>query len=188
MEGLKLTEPNTTFTASDILTFYGSFLSFIGTVILGVVAAWQTKKAHYLNAKLLNLDSKRENEKLFEMYFSFMEQCEKVFNPSYILGDPKEERTFFEIFYTIKNCKITALGIMRRLLFLDKANAENKFLEYAIGKIEEIAEIALKYSKEESELTHQLFCFMIDNNDEFNKKSFVFISAIHKSIFGDKHN
>lgn len=93
MEGLKLTDSNTVFTASDLLGFYGSILSFLGTVVLGIVAVWQNKKATRINAKLLSLDSKRETEKLFEMYFSFMEQCELIFDPKYILGDFKEQRS-----------------------------------------------------------------------------------------------
>ena len=41
--------------ASDVLSFYGSFISFIGTVILGLVAVWQNNKAHKLNVQLQKL-------------------------------------------------------------------------------------------------------------------------------------
>ena len=32
----------------DVLNFYGTFLSFIGTVSLGAIALWQNKKANEL--------------------------------------------------------------------------------------------------------------------------------------------
>lgn len=41
--------------AADVLSFYGSFLSFLGTVILGIVAICQNHKAHKLNEQLQKL-------------------------------------------------------------------------------------------------------------------------------------
>lgn len=41
--------------AADVLSFYGSYLTFIGTVILGAVAIYQNKKAHQLNEQLQKL-------------------------------------------------------------------------------------------------------------------------------------
>lgn len=41
--------------AADTLSFYGSYLAFIGTVILGIVAIYQSKKEHQLNEKLQKL-------------------------------------------------------------------------------------------------------------------------------------
>ena len=35
-------------TAGDALNFYGSVLSFIGTITLGTISVWQTKKANNL--------------------------------------------------------------------------------------------------------------------------------------------
>lgn len=40
---------------SDTLAFYGSYLSFIGTVLLGAVAVYQNKKAQDLNQQLQKL-------------------------------------------------------------------------------------------------------------------------------------
>lgn len=45
--------------ASDVLAFYGSFLSFIGTIILGVVAMYQSWKANYLSERLLTLEEEK---------------------------------------------------------------------------------------------------------------------------------
>ena len=41
--------------AKDVLSFYGSFLSFIGTVVLGLIAIYQNKKAHQLNEQMQKL-------------------------------------------------------------------------------------------------------------------------------------
>ena len=41
--------------AADVLSFYGSFLSFAGTVVLGAIAIWQNNKAHKLNEHLQKL-------------------------------------------------------------------------------------------------------------------------------------
>lgn len=41
--------------AADVLSFYGSYLAFIGTIILGAVAIFQNKKAHQLNEQLQRL-------------------------------------------------------------------------------------------------------------------------------------
>ena len=42
--------------AGDALNFYAGILSFIGTIILGVVSIWQTKKANNISEKLLKKD------------------------------------------------------------------------------------------------------------------------------------
>ena len=48
----------TLWSAADMLSYYGAVLSFIGTVILGVVAVWQNNKAIITNDKLLELEKK----------------------------------------------------------------------------------------------------------------------------------
>lgn len=42
----------TMWSAGDVLSFYGGFLSFIGTVVLGALALYQNKKANDINEKL----------------------------------------------------------------------------------------------------------------------------------------
>lgn len=44
---------NTSLTVGDALGFYAALLSFIGTVILGVVAVWQNKQATEISKQLL---------------------------------------------------------------------------------------------------------------------------------------
>jgi len=39
----------------DALSFYGSYLSFVGTVVLGIVAVYQNRKAHQLNEQMQKL-------------------------------------------------------------------------------------------------------------------------------------
>lgn len=52
--------------AADVLSFYGSFLSFLGTVILGIVAFWQNHKAHKLNEDFQKLQQE-QNEKNYRL-------------------------------------------------------------------------------------------------------------------------
>lgn len=41
--------------AEDVLAFYGSFLAFAGTVVLGIVAVWQNNKANETNKNMADL-------------------------------------------------------------------------------------------------------------------------------------
>ena len=38
--------------AGDALNFFGSILSFIGTIVLGTISIWQTSKANNLSEKV----------------------------------------------------------------------------------------------------------------------------------------
>lgn len=42
-------------TAGDALGYYGAVLSFIGTIILGIVAVWQNKKANDLSENVMEI-------------------------------------------------------------------------------------------------------------------------------------
>lgn len=42
--------------AKDVLAFYGAYLSFVGTVVLGIVAIFQNIKAHQLNEQMQKLE------------------------------------------------------------------------------------------------------------------------------------
>ena len=54
MLGLELQEPNTAFSASDLLSFYGAVLTFLGTTFLGLVA-YRQNETH--NQKQIELDN-----------------------------------------------------------------------------------------------------------------------------------
>lgn len=49
-------DPNTAFSASDSIGFYGSLLTFIGTVTLGALALYQTKEANSLSKRLMSFE------------------------------------------------------------------------------------------------------------------------------------
>lgn len=53
---------STLWEAKDVLSFYGSFLSFLGTVALGALALWQNKKSNDINVDLLNLTKETERK------------------------------------------------------------------------------------------------------------------------------
>lgn len=66
--------------AKDVLVFYGSFLSFVGTVALGMLVLWQNQKfkkendkvqerLEKMNKKILELDDSKEKERIFEKFF-----------------------------------------------------------------------------------------------------------------------
>lgn len=55
---------------SDALSFYGSFLAFCGTVILGAVAVYQNNKANQINDNILEI-SKQSERNVVLPYFSF---------------------------------------------------------------------------------------------------------------------
>lgn len=42
--------------AGDALSFFGNILSFLGTLILGIIAIWQTSKSNELSEKILEKD------------------------------------------------------------------------------------------------------------------------------------
>ena len=41
--------------AKDVLSFYGSFLAFLGTIALGALALWQNKKANQTNELIMEM-------------------------------------------------------------------------------------------------------------------------------------
>lgn len=180
--------------AKDVLSFYGSYLAFLGTIALGSLALWQNQKFKHendmaqlriegINNKLLCLDSNREKEKLFEIYFSYLDATQKLFDPIYIIGMPEENRSFMNIFSTIKSCHLDIISKKRRLLFLDKANSGNDFFQYIEEKTNEITGIVMMKEDNKQEINSHLFEFWRENAEEFNRKSLVFMMEIHKSIF-----
>lgn len=181
--------------AKDELSFYGSLLAFLGMVSLGGLALLQNKKfkkendiaqsrIEEINNKLLDLDTRREKEKLFEIYFSYLDETQKLFDPIYIIGMPKENRSLLDIYSTIKSCHLNILGKKRRLLFLDKDNSGNNFSQYVEEKTNEITRIALMKEDNKQEVDSQLFKFWRVNTEKFNRSSLIFMMEIYKSIFG----
>jgi hypothetical protein len=50
---------NTSLTVGDLLTFYGSNLAFIGTLILGSISVWQNKKVSINNERITKIEEER---------------------------------------------------------------------------------------------------------------------------------
>lgn len=168
----------------DALTFYGSILAFIGTVLLGALALWQNKKANEINERLLNLENSRENKILFEMYFSYVEEFGNIFDPIYVIGKPNEIRNNLDIYNVIKSSHLKALGIKRRLLFIDKDNSNHTYLQYVMDKYSEILNIVIEDNSNNSKSTFdKVMSFIKDNSEDNNKKSLEFIYFISKKLF-----
>ncbi len=68
----------TNFTASNILSFYGDFLVFLGTISLGALALWQNDKLNKRNEKL-EKDKEDRNLAIFEpeLIFTIEDSQEK---------------------------------------------------------------------------------------------------------------
>jgi len=67
-------KPNTNFSANDWLSFYGSFLAFIGTAVLGYVAISQTEKANNISGRLLVIEETKHMPIVDIAYGGFIEQ------------------------------------------------------------------------------------------------------------------
>lgn len=185
--------------AKEVLAFYGSFLSFLGTASLGVLALLQNHKfkigndkaqerLERINENLLELDSSREKEKLFERYFSYLDETNKLFNPEYCLGNFREPVDIISVFYKIKGCQLNLLAQKRRLMFLDDENSSNEFFQYIDEKANEMMKIVAIDADDEQtdEIVKSLFEFWTHNYKEHNLKSLEFISKIHNSIYRKK--
>lgn len=179
--------------AKDVLAFYGSYVSFIGTVLLGILALYQNKifkeendksqlKLEKINSKMFDIEEKREKEKLFELYFSYIEEATKLFNPENIIGRPEESKNIENIYFSIKSIHMNTLNLKRKLLFLDNKNSDNLFFEYVETIKTEMTNMVLKNS-DKSKFYKDIVKFWSINQKSFDEQSVVFIKEIHESIF-----
>lgn len=86
--------------AGEVLGYFGDVLSFVGTIILGAIAIFQTEKANNLNEELLDIERNRikpcidvENSHLYNIFLS--EDIYKQFSKF-----ERTERMTIEILYT----------------------------------------------------------------------------------------
>lgn len=63
MKGLTLESPNTAFSASDLLSFYGTVLTFAGTVALSALALWQNKQIALKSQEYTELMERNERKR-----------------------------------------------------------------------------------------------------------------------------
>lgn len=68
LKGTKLSTPNTSFSASDMLGFYGNILAFLGTIALGALALWQNYNIYSNSEKSELRRFAMTNFPLFEFY------------------------------------------------------------------------------------------------------------------------
>lgn len=172
--------------ADDLLSFYGSFLAFAGTVGLGGLALWQNyefkiqndifqEKLEKFNNYLLALDIDREQKNILEMYFNYMEEITKIFNPEYVLQEVCTEHNFEKIFFRIKKAEMNATSIKRRLLFIDAVGVEHNFFEYCSEKSQELIYITQQANKTSNQKVTEIFGFWRSNSEKFNTNSLEFI-------------
>ncbi len=167
-----------------VLGFYGSFLTFLGTVTLGIATIYLNNKANKTNERLLNLENVRESKILFEMYFSYVEEFGNIFDPIYVIGKPNDVRNDLDIFSVIKSSQLKALSIRRRLLLIDKDNSSHTYLKYAMDKYDEILSIVIKTDNNSPKDTFKgIMSFIKTYSDENNKKSLEFMYYISKKLF-----
>ena len=176
----------TNLTVGDALAYHGSFLAFIGTVLLGALALWQNEKANKINERLFNLENSRENKVLFEMYFLYVEEFNNIFDPIYVLGKPNDGRSSIDIYNVIKSSQLKSLSIKRRLLLLDKDNSGHTYLEYVMDKYNEILSIVLNPSNSPEDIFKEVMRFIKDNNDNSNRKSLDFMYYIRQKFLKEE--
>lgn len=179
--------------AKDVLAFYGSYISFIGTILLGILALYQNYifkkendeaqlKLEKINLKMFKIEEKREKEKLFELYFSYVEEASKIFNPGIIIGETERCSNNDDMFFSVTSIDMNTFNLERKLYFFDKDNAEHSFFKYLDDKKMEIKHIILENN--EVEITYRkLNEFWKENKEDFKRASKIFIEEIHESIF-----
>lgn len=89
---------NTSLTVGDALSFYGTLLSFIGTIALGILALYQNIQANKINHRLLLLEEKEKISFLIpvgELIIEFYEEPD---------SDYRFNHTFMaNLVFTLKN-------------------------------------------------------------------------------------
>lgn len=173
--------------ARDVLSFYGTLLTFIGTVALGVLALWQNKRFkdendksqkrfEDINNRLLAINLEKEKRNILELYFRYMEENQKIFNPHYVLQEIQIEHNVDDIYFRLKDAEINATAIKRRLIFFDPEGSGDSFFEYCSKRSEEIRKIVMQKNKKTNEIIHDIFQFCYSYSEEFEKLSLVFIN------------
>lgn len=64
--------------AADMLSFYGSFLAFLGTVALGVLALWQNKKANEINDMIMEMTRREKMAYFYPHGLNSISDCQSV--------------------------------------------------------------------------------------------------------------
>lgn len=178
----------TSLEVGDALNFYAALAGSTGTILLGIVAIWQTQKAHLLNEKMFTLERDKKNEEIFDLCFSFQEEIGKIFDPQFIIGSFDTLRPVIDMYFAIRSCQRNAQNIRRKLMFIQDECADHTFMDYALNLAQEAATIARQHSGPGIEETRaqasNLFKFMEKNYEEYNEKSLSYMLAMEKLVLG----
>lgn len=179
--------------AKDVLSFYGSFLSFIGTVALGALALWQNKKfkeendiaqkrIENINDKLLELDSIREKEKLLEKYFAYLDETQKLFDIEYVYGRERDNKSTVDILLSIESCRLKLEMQHRKLAYLDEKNKRHGFYKFMRNMTFEMTDLINHDDKQGTMMS--IANYWKNNKKVYEIKSKEFLDEIYNSIYG----
>ena len=181
---------HTSLEVGDALNFYAALVGSIGTILLGVVAIWQTKKAHLLNERMFALERDKKNSEIFDLCFSFQEEIGKIFDPQCIIGKFDEPRPSIDMYFAIKTCQCNAQNIRRKLMFIKDECASHEFMDYALNLAKEAATVAQQHAgpgiDETKKQASNLFAFMGKYSEEYNEKSLRYMLDMEKIVLGGR--
>lgn len=106
--GDKMTAPLIVYSFSDFMSFYGGYLSFVGTIFLGIVAIIQNQEANDISNRLLDMEMRKTNPVLSLLKFSIVKldlngnENDKLKNWFYI-GDGKTGTKIGTVTFDILN-------------------------------------------------------------------------------------
>ena len=174
----------------DALNFCAALIGSVGTILLGIVAIWQTKKAYSLNERMFALEDHKKNAEIFDLCFKFQDEIGNIFDPQCIIGNFDTPRSAINIYFAIKTCQGNAKNIRRKLMFIKDECADHEFMDYALGLAQGAATIAQQHAgpgiDETRAQVSNLFDFMRKNSEEYNEKSLRYMLAMEKLVLGGR--
>jgi hypothetical protein len=96
----------TDFEASDILSYFGSFISALGTVALGAVAIWQNEKfkeQEKINEHFTNIVARKSEQPVFNLELYTVGEEHIYFNFENVGQNPAYKINIFELPHEIKS-------------------------------------------------------------------------------------
>lgn len=174
--------------AKEVLSFYGSVLTFLGTTSLGIITVKLSKEANKTNNEMKEFQEKKDKEKLIDLYYQYIESIGLIYDLYYVLGD-NFQKSEMQIYATIKQCYSKAEMIRKRLIILDFVNSDNSFFAYTKEKIEDLLLFRNVEDTHSDDFLQKYQDYCIAQSKDFEEKSAEFICDIYNSIFKeDTHN
>ncbi|OPZ86874.1 MAG: hypothetical protein BWY74_03534 [Firmicutes bacterium ADurb.Bin419] len=124
--------------ANDVLAFYGSLLSFVGTVVLGALALFQNIKANEINKRLTSLENERFKLELrpFVLVTSWKIEPAKV---SEILSPKK-------LYFQIENTELDGKECLCLSLFFTNTSNSVVLVNYTGAEVSSSGNVVDKWS------------------------------------------